>query len=251
MSVNWAELKISQSELDEIFELDILSTWAIDLGRVLILKKSEYRQSLLFTQGSILLTSLLFFCPINLIVFRNLSWLDNNFRGLILVFLSAGILSILLAILFNYYLWQKAKKLKVLATLLAKINQYNHLIDNLQLFAELNILSDQNASNLDNTRNILFNAQSETELKTALGLTRNSLIKSVELEKIINQNQQIKGDRYLLLANLENNLVNFVSLPQETSNDEYQQLLTEVVDIGLSVHQEIRKIQTLGRNRQK
>ncbi len=44
---------------------------------------------------------------------------------------------------------------------------------------------------------------------------------SVELEKIINQNQQIKGDRYLLLANLENNLINFVALPQDTSNDEY------------------------------
>jgi hypothetical protein len=245
MSVNWEELKISQAELDEIFELDILSTWAIDLSRVLILKKSEYLQSLLFTEGSILLISLIFFCPINLIIFRNFGWLENDFGGLTLVLLSASILSILLGILFNYYLWHKATKLKVLANLLAKIYQYNRLIDNLQLFAELNDLTTYNP---DNTRKNLYNSQSEVELKTALSLTRNSLIKSIELEKIINQNQQLKGDRYLLLANLENNLINFVSLPHDSSNDEYQQLLTEVVDIGLSVHQEIRKIQTLKRS---
>ena len=245
MSVNWEELKISQAELDEIFELDILSTWAIELGRVVILKKPEYLKSLLFTEGSILLINLLFFFPINLIIFRNLGWLENDFSGLTLVLISATVLSILLAILFNYYLWHKAKKLKVLATLLAKIAQYNRLIDNLQLFAELTYLT---TSNPDNTQKIIYNSQSEAELKTALSLTRNSLIKSIELEKIINQNQQLKGDRYLLLANLEHNLINFVSLPHDTSNDEYQQLLTEVVDIGLSVHQEIRKIQTLKRS---
>jgi len=53
---------------------------------------------------------------------------------------------------------------------------------------------------------------------------------------------------FYIAPNLENNLINFVSLPQDSSSDEYQQLLTEVVDIGLSVHQEIRKIQTLKRS---
>ena len=53
------------------------------------------------------------------------------------------------------------------------------------------------------------------------------------------------SDRYQLFANLEDNLIQFLSLPNNHDHSEYQQLLIEAIQIGLSVHQEVRKIQTL------
>ncbi|MGK7934384.1 MAG: hypothetical protein AB4206_01020 [Xenococcaceae cyanobacterium] len=65
------------------------------------------------------------------------------------------------------------------------------------------------------------------------------------MEKIINLNQENISDRYQLFTNLEDDLVQFLSSSNDSHYSEYQQLLTEVIQIGLSVHQEVRKIQTL------
>ncbi|WP_319421721.1 hypothetical protein [Pleurocapsa sp. FMAR1] len=43
---------------------------------------------------------------------------------------------------------------------------------------------------------------------------------------------------------MESGLINLGSLSQHNAQD-YQQLLSEAIEIGLSVHQEIRKTQTL------
>ena len=98
---------------------------------------------------------------------------------------------------------------------------------------------------------VISESWSISELKTALNLTKNSLLKSIELETFLDHHQ-IKSNyasvsfknRYQLLANLEHNLIN-LSLPETDSHQEYQQLLNEAVNIGLSVHQEMRKITTI------
>lgn len=244
MSVNWEELEISQIELDELVNFDLLSTLAIDISRVFLLRQKIYRKSLLMTEGIYLFLIFLLFCPVNLILFRNFGWLSNNINGLILVLATTALLSGLILLMLNYYLWHQAKGLKVFATLLEKVKQYNNLIEDLRLAAQLNYLGSDLPSN--------NNSQAETELKTALNLTKNSLIKSIELEKIINRVQTIKSEgnnqsannRYQLLANLESGLINLESLTQYDP-DNYQQLLSEAIKIGLSVHQEIRKTQTL------
>ncbi len=236
MSVNWQELEIGQSELEELINFDLLSTWAIDLSRVLLLHFTAYRRSLLFTEACSLFLISLFVFPINLIIFRNFNWLSNNSTGLILVLGTTAFISILILLLFNYYLWLKAKRLKVFAILLEKVKQYNDLINNLKLVAELNLLN----SDKTNVKDL----EIAVELETALNLTKNSLIKSIELEKIINRDRHLANNRYQLLANLEFGLVNLSSLSQDNSDD-YQKLVSEVIEIGLSVHQEIRKTQTL------
>ena len=234
MSVNWKELEISQPELEKLVNFDLISTWAVDISRVLFLNLKAYQKSLLFIEGCSLFLISLFIFPINLIIFRNLDWLSNNISGFILVLETTAFISILILLILNYYLWLKAKRLKFIAILLEKIKQYNDLINNLKLATELNLFND----NQINTNNKIA-----VELETALTLTKNSLIKSIELEKIINRDRHLANNRYQLLANLESGLINLGSLSQH--NQDYQQLLSEAIEIGLSVHQEIRKTQTL------
>ena len=236
MSVNWKELEISQSELEEFINFDLLSIWAVDVSRVLCLNLKAYQKSLLLIEGCSLFLISLFVFPINLIIFRNFNWLNNNISGLILVLETTAFISILILLILNYYLWLKAKQLKVFAILLEKVKQYNNLIDSFKLATELNLLN-KNQTNTNKNKIAV-------ELETALNLTKNSLIKSIELEKIINRDRHLANNRYQLLANLESGLINLGSLSQHNSED-YQQLLSEAIEIGLSVHQEIRKTQTL------
>ncbi len=235
MSVNWKELEISQPELEKLINFDLLSTWAVDVSRVLFLNLKAYQKSLLFIEGCSLFLISLFIFPINLIIFRNFNWLNNNISGLILVLETTAFISILILLILNYYLWLKAKQLKFFAILLEKVKQYNDLINNLKLVTELNLLTDKQTNTNNN--------KIAVELETALNLTKNSLIKSIELEKIINRDRHLANNRYQLLANLESGLINLGSLSQH--NQDYQQLLSEAIEIGLSVHQEIRKTQTL------
>ena len=238
-SLNWDELKITQSELDNLWELDLFSSLAIDLSRVLILHKRQELKSLLITEISILFLSLVLFFPLNLIIFRHLGFLANNLHGFIGILVVSIISSAALLLFLNYYLWLRAKNLKSLTIILDKINQYNQLINNLQIITQINHLNYTDFSNSKNELEI------SSEIKTALGLTKVSLIKSIEIEKIINLTQQITSDHYQLFANLEDNLIQFLSLPNNHDYSEYQQLLIEAIQIGLSVHQEVRKIQNI------
>jgi hypothetical protein len=157
---------------------------------------------------------------------------SNQFRGFAIVIIGSVISSLGILLCLNFFLWQRAKKLKHIAVVLNKIEGYNSLIQNLQLITKLNTLS--NITSLNN--------QSTSEITTALQLTKDSLLKSLEIENFILENQQLKlQERYLLFNNLEDNLVRFMSLPNEQNETECQQLLAEAIQLGLSVHQELRK----------
>ncbi|BAZ46537.1 hypothetical protein NIES4102_35730 [Chondrocystis sp. NIES-4102] len=242
MLVNWEKLKISEVELDKLIKLDLLSLWAIDLSYVFLLNRRIYRKSLLITESVCLCLMLFLLFPITLIVFRALNWLSNDFNGLILVLLITLLLSLGCLLIINYYLWDKAKKLKYTAILLDKIKQYNNLINNLKIITQLKLI-DPFITKKDNQK-------IQQELETALNLTKTSLLKSIEIETIINRlgtinletNYKNANNRYQLLANLESGLVNLELLTQYDADD-YQQLLSEVIEIGLSVHKEIRKTQ--------
>ena len=238
MRSDWDELKISQAELDRVLDTGIVFNWAIAFTRLLILRQSQYWQFFIVTQSTFLFLNLLFFFPINLIVCRKLGWLDNNATGLITVSIATAILSFISNIVCNYYLWQKAKKLKLLSKLLTKVERYNQLIDNFSFVVNLSLLSDIRSNN----------SLSVTKFKTALNLTKNSLLKSIELENFIYRYRQntlrdrtSKSNSYEgLLADLEDDLITWSSLEIDCTQQD-RHLLDEAIDLGLSVHQEVKK----------
>ena len=246
MKLDWEELKISQIELDTVFEPNLITTWAISLSRALLLHQRKHLKSLLFTEVSLLFVSLLPCFSLNLLIFRKLNFIANNSNGFAVVLFSTVILSILFIIPFNFVLWQKAKKIKPIGKLIDKVEKYNNLINSFQLIINVNHL----ASKKSRRREIegSSNLKSFDELRQTLQLTKDSLLNSIELETFFYKKQirQYKSsiydvNRYQLLASLEHNLIDIAST-EIASNQEYQELLNEAIDLGLSVHQEIRKI---------
>ena len=246
MSSDWDELKISEAELEQVLDTGIVFSWAIAFTRILILRQSQYWSSFLLTQSTFLFLNLLFFFPISLIVYRNLGLLDNNATGLITVSIATLILSFISMIVCNYYLWQKAKKLKLLSKLLTKVERYNQLINNFGFIANVSFLSNTNSNN----------SLSVTEFKNALNLTKSSLLKSIELESFIYRHrrksdyrQNSLGDRIStysnerLLADLEDDLATWSTL--EIDCTQHGDLLDEAIDLGLSVHREVRQDRAL------
>lgn len=238
MPLDWSKLKISQTELDSACEFSIFDNWAIALSRLLLLRQPEYWQQLLLAEISVWFLSILLLFPINLMLFRKLNLLSSSGSGLFLVLLVSLLLSGLLILLFNYYLWQQAKQLKLIAKLLNKVVGHNQLIENFQLLANIERLSSDRGLN---------NGESIVELNQTLQVTKDSLLKGIELEGFIYHHQREKNKLYnynlnrdRLLTNLEENLVN-LSLPETDSDREYQALLSEAVEIATSVHREMRR----------
>ena len=226
-------LKINRLEIEQILQLNFFNSIALEMTDILILRQSKQKLSFLVTEAVILFLGILFLVPINLLIFQRWLLYSNQLQGFAIVIIGSAILSLGILLCLNFFLWQRAKKFKNIAIVLNKIEDYNRSIQNLQLITKLNTLSTVDCKNKH---------QSASEITTALKLTKDSLLKSLEIENFILENQQLKlQERYQLLNNLEDDLVRFMSLPNEQSNIEYQQLLTEAIQLGLSVHQEMRK----------
>ncbi|MEM7757010.1 MAG: hypothetical protein AAF298_02605 [Cyanobacteria bacterium P01_A01_bin.40] len=240
MSQSWQELKISQADVEQVFEPTLICSWAIALATGLMLRQSQSWQSILKIESLCLFISLIFNFPLVLIASRNLELISNNIQGFMISLAIAFSLSSLYLVTLNYYLWQKAKQLKLLSSLLIKVKKYNRLIASFQLLTDINYLSNRSKNNS------VANTQSLTELKTALNLTRANLLRSIELESYLYFHQDTHAasttpyNPAQLLADLENNLAATVS-PETESDLEYQQLYDEAIDLGVSLHQEIHK----------
>ena len=236
-SSDWNQLQISNAELEQVFEPSIIDEWAIAFSSALYLKHTKANKALLLIIGSFLFISLLLLFPINLIILRQLGLVNNSNLGLILIILVITCESILLLIIFGFHLYQKAKRLKFIAILLKKAEQYNQLINSFNLLA--------NISSIANSRNA--HSESSIELKSVFNSTKNTLLESIRLENFLYRHQTREiPDNYShnplqLLAHLEDNLA---SLPIEETerNTEYKQLLEDAVNLGLSVQQQMRKI---------
>ena len=247
-SVNWEQVIISQAELENLFPSNIFHGWAIDLCRVLILRKKKYFQPLLITEAAILLLEIILLFPLNLIVFRNVGIVSNNSYGLIMIVLLAIAIASLLMLLTNYWLWQKAKRLKTIAILLEKVEDFNYLIETFKTLNDLSYFnnlenSTNNSLSIKMSKEHLHNESSELSLDIAeiLLTTRSSLIQSMKMHNTLYRKTSHNRDIYQLFANLENKLVHFLSLPHDNSDREYQQTLAEIINLGLTVHQEVKK----------
>ena len=234
-SVNWDKISISQAELESLLLSDIFYNWAIDLCRVLILHKKKYFQPLLITEAAIVFLEIILLFPLNLLIFRNVGIVSNNSYGLIIILLLSIAIALSLLLLVNYWLWLKAKRLKPIAIILEKVEDFNHLIETFKTLTDLSYFNDR--------KNWLpKSAESSLDIEEILLTTRNSLVQSMKIHNTLYLKTSHNRDVYQLFANLEKKLVHFLSLPHDNSNREYQQTLAEIINLGLTVHQEVKKI---------
>ncbi|VEP12105.1 conserved hypothetical protein [Hyella patelloides LEGE 07179] len=238
--VAWDGLQIKSTELERVLQFGFFDSLALEMTNVLILRYHKNKLSFFLSEAALGFLGILFLVPINLLILQKWLLYSNQLQGFIIIIGISIILSLALLLGLNLYLWQQAKQLKSIATTLNKIDDYNRLINNFQLLTKFNTLSTVTTQD---------NSESSSEITTALQTTKDSLLNSLELEKFVLCNQELQSqDRYQLLNNLEDDLVQLMSLSSQQNETEYQQLLAEAIQIGLTVHQEVRKNMTLSVN---
>jgi hypothetical protein len=141
-------------------------------------------------------------------------------------------LSLAIAVAWNVYRWVKAKPLATLASLLDEVEKYHEVIKALDIIDRLIAAGNLQAN--------LMNREDAIE---ALSITKESLVCALKTEKILRENQEFIGRRYELFANIENNLAALMAMDVSERATEYGRLLNEALEIGISVHKEVRKLQ--------
>ncbi len=229
---NLADLKISEAELEELSGVSISD---ISLGKFYQLQtgRSPHQLLSLFLHELLIFSlTLIFSLPAALLLSKKTIYSPSDYSLLVQVFGLTFMISILLTCGWNLYMGIKTKPLIRLGNLLQEVNKYNDVIKAVEILDQL-IVAGNLQQNLINREDVL----------NALTLTRESLITAFRTERILREHQEFIGRRYELFMNLENNLTALMALDVTNQASEYGRLLNDALEIGMTVHQEVRKIQ--------
>ena len=235
MQSDLGALQITAQEIEDFVDLSPSNTLVLDAYRAFILKRPKQILSVLLTELFALGLLLTFVMPVSFIALRNLGKLPEDTAGIIWIFTVILGLSVLSILLGNVYLWKQCQKVKSLARLMDEVDKYNGVIQAITLVDELELVGNSTTQ-----LNHLSNRQ---EVVEALKVTKESLISALRVERILRRHKSFIGSRYELLANLENNLNTLMSFEVSNQASEYGRLLNESLQIGMSVHKEVRKLQ--------
>lgn len=83
------------------------------------------------------------------------------------------------------------------------------------------------------------------EVLAALRLTRESLVCALITEKILRKHQRFIARRQEMFLSIERNLTALQALQLNNTANEYGQLLNQALQIGASVHQEMRQLESI------
>lgn len=235
MASDLGELRITAAEIEDLADLSPSNIFAIDAYRAFILRRPKAVISVVLTELFALGLILIFVLPISFVVLRNSGSLTEDTMGITRLFTIILGLSLLGVVIWNVYLWKQAKQLKSLVRLLDEVDNYNGAIKALTLIDELESVGHST------TQLNRFNAREE--VVEVLKVTKESLISALRVERILRKHENSIESRYELLANLGNNLNTLMSFDMSDRASEYGRLLNDSLQIGLSVHKEMRKLQ--------
>lgn len=234
MSSELEGLKITTEEIEGLTNLGFVDSLAIDFYKAFFFRDIKRFISLAIANLSTFLLILVFVMPIGFLGLRDILNLTGDEAAI------AKSLSIILAIclmcliIWNIYLWQRSKQLKSLAILSEKVEQYNRVIEAIELVDKLE------ASQITNTEQI----NNRKELLEALKLTKEGLLNALRVENIIRKHRSLINTRYELFNNLEANLTALMTFDPHGQVSEYGKFLDDTLQIGLTVHREIKNLQT-------
>lgn len=234
MQADLENLQLTKEELETLVDLDTSTALAIDAYRGFILKNSKQMLSVILTELFIFILVLIFVMPVSLIVLRNVDALPENTDSVTkLLILILGI-SLLGVLIWNVYLWQQVKQVKSLARLMDKVDKYNRVIQAIALIDEL-----ESASRSPSRCNSL---STRKEVIQALSITKETLSSALQAEKLMRKHRKFLSSHHELLANFEENLTSLMSFNLSDQVNEYTHLVNESLQIGLSVHKELKKL---------
>lgn len=233
MTVNLDELFIPQESLESLVDGNIITNISIDIYRGFILKNSRKIISVLMTGFFVFIVVLILVLPLTLILMKSSGSIPQEINEInqLLVILLGVCLGLMLLI--NIYLWQQSQKIKSLAILVDKTEQYNHLIQAISVVKHLESVNPPNNQDWESQHQ---------ELMDALRVIKNSLTQAFTVERIIRKHEGMINNQYELLTNIETNLTALMTFDLSHSSSNYRELLQDAIQIGMTVHREVRKL---------
>ncbi|MEP0752932.1 hypothetical protein NDA03_11990 [Trichocoleus sp. Lan] len=223
---------MTKEDLETLVDLDPSTALAIDAYRGFILKNPKQMLSVLLTELFILMLVLIFVMTGSLILLRNAGSLPGNTDGVTRLLIIISSISLLGVLIWNAYFWQQVKQVKSLARLIDKVDKYNRVIQAIALIDEL-----ESASRSPSRCNSL---STRREVIQALRITKETLSGALQAEMLMKKHRKFLSNHYELFANLEENLTSLMSFSLNDRVDEYSCLLNESLQIGISVHKELK-----------
>jgi hypothetical protein len=232
MKLDLDELRISEKELEELSGIALSDGFAGDFYRSAALRDRTKLFSLLLNELLIFCVTLVVSLPVALLATRNQMNLVSDAVIFVRVLQITLGLSLAITVAWNVYKWVKAKPLATLAGLLDEVEKYHEVIKALDIIDRLTAAG-----------NLPANSINREDAIEALTITRQSLVCALRTERILRENKEFIDRRYELFANIESNLAALMALDVSDRASEYGRLLNEALEIGMSVHKEVRKLQ--------
>ncbi|MEG5171787.1 hypothetical protein [Microcoleus sp. B3-D7] len=226
------QLKISEKELEDLSGIALSDGFAADFYRPAALRDGKKLFSLLLNELLIFGLTLVVSLPVALLANKHNVGLFSDAEIFVRVLQITLSLSLAITVAWNAYKWVKAKPLATLAGLLDEVEKYHEVIQALDII-----------DRLTDAGNLQANLINRGDAIEALKITRESLVCALKTERILRENQKFIGRRYELFANIESNLAALMALDVSDRATEYGRLLNEALEIGMSVHKEVRKLQ--------
>lgn len=239
MNSDLEDLKISDRELERIsgFDVSDILVGGIFGGfyRPSVFRSTSRSLQFLFTEVLVFALLFIFTLPIGLAVTRNSV---NSFDQLpvILLFFQATLGSaIVLLTAWNLYMWRRVRQMKPLLRLLDEVDQFNQILGAIEVIDRLNA-----AKNSQQSAFVSATLSDRQQVLSALNLTRDTLVAGLSTEKILRENRGLLSRSSDLVANIESNLAAIEALSVSDRANDYQQLLQEALQIGISVQREVQ-----------
>ncbi|MBP0011531.1 MAG: hypothetical protein J7545_14875 [Roseofilum sp. SBFL] len=158
------------------------------------------------------------------------SWNSTNPNYWIPIVSSLG-LSAFLFLIINLYVYLNSKPLIYLLTLLNELDNYERIVT---IFYRIDQLITDGYMDQD--------SGNRHQMVEALRITKDSFIHALKAERLVREYHQVKLPDDLF-DQLDRNLSDLIDFDIQGQESHYGRLINETLEIGISVHRELRKLQ--------
>ena len=237
MRSDLADLKISDRELERLTGCDVgdIFIGGVFGGtyRISALQNPQKLVAFCLTEAVVFLLIIVFTLPLSLFLTSGANGVADAPSILRFLFVAVGI-AIALLLAWNLYMKWQGKHLRSLMRLLDEVDRYEEMLSAIAVLDRLETVNIE--------RNLNSALQNRAEILEAIHLTRDNLIAGLTTEKILRENRGLLARQQDLLTSIETNLSLVRSLEVKHQADEYGQFLNEALQIGISVHQEVQRL---------
>ncbi len=225
-------LQITAEAIENLTDGNLSTMFAIPVCQAFIFGNSRAFISVLLTELFTLGLLLIFILPIGLMAFRNFGGSPKDIAGIVPLLIMGLSVALLSLSVWNIYLWKLAQRLKSLVRLLNEVERYNSTIQTLTVLDQIGAIGT-----LD------YPTRDREDVLEVLRVTKQGLMQALQVEKLLRERQSAIDSRYELFAQLEANLTELMTWEASDRTSECGHLFNEALQIGISVHREVRSLQ--------